>query len=209
LYRTASPEPHLRLAIILQFQPVLSPHQLVRVFFFLLKGSKSFNSLPGGSITLNSTDPFDPPVINPNLLGSELDLLIMREAVRSAQRFVAAPTLADYILSPFSLNDTASDTEVDTYIHDHATTLDHPVGTAAMSASDVDYGVVDPDLTVKGVGGLRIVDASVLVCDCAFSLLCTTDAGDVAVCSRGAHAGFGVYICREGSGFNQSGLQVM
>ncbi|KAJ7733598.1 aryl-alcohol oxidase precursor [Mycena olivaceomarginata] len=115
-----------------------------------------------GSITLNSTDPFDPPVINPNLLGSELDLLIMREAVRSAQRFVAAPTLADYILSPFSLNDTASDTEVDAYIHDHATTLDHPVGTAAMSASDADYGVVDPDLTVKGVGGLRIVDASVL-----------------------------------------------
>ncbi|KAF7357723.1 Pyranose dehydrogenase [Mycena venus] len=114
-----------------------------------------------GSVTLNSTDPFDPPVINPNLLGSELDLSIMREAVRATQRFVAAPTLADYILSPISINDTASDTELDAFIRNHATSLDHPVGTAAMSPPHAGYGVVDPDLTVKGLVGLRIVDASV------------------------------------------------
>ncbi|KAJ7881410.1 aryl-alcohol-oxidase from pleurotus Eryingii [Mycena leptocephala] len=114
-----------------------------------------------GSITVNSTNPFDAPLINPNLLGSELDISIMREAIRSAQRFVGAPTLADYILAPISVNDTASDTELDAFIRDHATTLDHPVGTAAMSAVDADYGVVDPDLRVKGLHGLRVVDASV------------------------------------------------
>jgi choline dehydrogenase-like flavoprotein len=119
------------------------------------------NSRPGGSITVNSTNPFDAPLINPNLLGSELDISIMREAIRSAQRFVGAPTLADYILAPISVNDTASDTELDAFIRDHATTLDHPVGTAAMSAVDADYGVVDPNLRVKGLHGLRVVDASV------------------------------------------------
>jgi choline dehydrogenase-like flavoprotein len=39
----------------------------------------------------------------------------------------------------------------------------HLVGSAAMSAPDADYGVVNPDLRVKGVTGLRIVDASVMV----------------------------------------------
>ncbi|KAJ7272099.1 aryl-alcohol oxidase, partial [Mycena haematopus] len=115
-----------------------------------------------GSITLNSTDPFSPPVINPNLLASEPDISIMRHAVRAAQRFAAAPNLAGYILAPFSINQTASDAELDAYIRDNAGTLDHPVGTAAMSARDAGYGVVDPDLRVKGVEGLRIVDASVL-----------------------------------------------
>ncbi|KAF8199805.1 aryl-alcohol oxidase precursor [Mycena galopus ATCC 62051] len=115
-----------------------------------------------GSLTINSTDPFDPPVINPNLLDAELDILIMREAVRSAQRFAAAPNFANYILSAFSINDTASDAELDTFIRNHSTTIFHPVGTAAMSPPDANYGVVDPDLTVKGVNGLRIVDASVL-----------------------------------------------
>ncbi|KAJ7734692.1 hypothetical protein B0H14DRAFT_3517090 [Mycena olivaceomarginata] len=103
-------------------------------------------TLPCGSVTLNSADPFDPPVINPNLLGVELDLLIMRESMRSAQRFAAAPAFEDYTLSPFSIDDTASDTELDSYIHNYATSLFHPT----------------PDLTVKGLGGLRIADGSVL-----------------------------------------------
>ncbi|KAJ7693362.1 alcohol oxidase, partial [Mycena rosella] len=114
-----------------------------------------------GSLTLNSSNPFDPPLINPNLLGAELDILIMREAIRSAQRFLEAPSWAEYIISPISVNTTASNSELDAYIADHSTTLDHPVGTAAMSARGAEYGVVDPDLIVKGLGGLRIVDASV------------------------------------------------
>ncbi|KAJ7493660.1 alcohol oxidase [Mycena latifolia] len=116
-----------------------------------------------GSITLNSSNPFDTPLINPNLLGLEspLDLLILREAVRSIQRFLEAPTWTDYIIAPISINTTVSDSELDAYIRDHAVTIDHPVGTAAMSSTGAEYGVVDPDLTVKGLRGLRIVDASV------------------------------------------------
>ncbi|KAJ7282855.1 alcohol oxidase [Mycena rebaudengoi] len=117
---------------------------------------------PGGSVTLNSSNPFDPPLINPNLLGSELDLLIFREGVRSAQRFVEGPVWKNYIISPFTINSTASDAELDDFIRGHAGSLFHPVGTASMSRKGAKRGVVDPDLTVKGLSRLRIVDASVL-----------------------------------------------
>ncbi|KAJ7195559.1 aryl-alcohol oxidase, partial [Mycena rebaudengoi] len=115
-----------------------------------------------GSVTLNSSNPFDPPLINPNLLGSELDLLIFREGVKSVQRFVEGPAWKNYIISPFSINSTASDSELDDFIRGHAVSLFHPVGTASMSRNGAKVGVVGPDLTVKGLSRLRIVDASVL-----------------------------------------------
>jgi choline dehydrogenase-like flavoprotein len=118
---------------------------------------------PGGSVTLNSSNPFDPPLINPNLLESELDLLIFREGVKSAQRFVEGPAWKNYIISPFSINSTASDSELDDFIRGHAVSLFHPVGTASMSRNGAKVGVVGPDLTVKGLSRLRTVDASVLV----------------------------------------------
>ncbi|KAJ7105429.1 aryl-alcohol oxidase [Mycena crocata] len=115
-----------------------------------------------GAVTLNSTNPFDPPVINPNMLGDDVDIFILREAVRSVQRFVAAPAFADYILAPISINTTASDAELDAFIRSHAASVFHPVSTASMSPRGARHGVVDPDLIVKGVRGLRVVDASVL-----------------------------------------------
>ncbi|KAJ7650955.1 alcohol oxidase [Roridomyces roridus] len=144
-----------------------------------------------GSLALNSTDPFAQPVINPNLLGSPVDVAIQRAAIRSAQNFIKAPAWAGYILAPFSLNDTASDEEVDAFSQTHASTLDHPVGTAAMSARGADYGVVDPDLIVKGLRGLRIVDASVF----PFIPAAHTQAATYIVAERGADlikASFGI-----------------
>ena len=69
----------------------------------------------GGSILINSTDPFDPPLINPNLLQSPLDRLIAREGMKSVQRFLAAPAWTDYIISPFTANAT-TDEEWDAFV---------------------------------------------------------------------------------------------
>ncbi|KAG6917872.1 hypothetical protein DXG01_000642 [Tephrocybe rancida] len=114
----------------------------------------------GGSVTLNSNKPFDPPVIDPGFLSSDFDMFVLREAIRSARRFVAAPAWANYIIS--SVSNAITDEELDAYIRTTAVSIFHPVGTAAMSPKGADFGVVDPDLRVKNVRGLRVVDASVL-----------------------------------------------
>lgn len=117
-----------------------------------------------GTITLNSSNPLEYPIINPNFLTTEFDKTVMREAVRSAQTYLQAPAFKGYIIKPWDqLGNRTSDEELDEYIQSLTTTIFHPTGTAAMSSEDADYGVVNPDLLVKKTSGLRIVDASVFV----------------------------------------------
>ena len=117
----------------------------------------------GGTIKLRSTDPFDKPLIDPHCLTTEFDIVTLRESIRAIKRFVAAPAWADYVISPFGPLSATSDADIDDYIRGIASTVYHPVGTAAMSCSSSKSGVVDENLLVKGVDGLRIVDASVFV----------------------------------------------
>ncbi|GLB40800.1 putative aryl-alcohol oxidase [Lyophyllum shimeji] len=84
----------------------------------------------------------------------------MREAIRAARRFAAAPVWAGYIVA--STNNATTDAELDQFIRENASSFFHPVGTCGMSPRGAGYGVVDPDLRVKGVRGVRVVDASVL-----------------------------------------------
>ncbi|HEV7737086.1 MAG TPA: GMC family oxidoreductase [Chlamydiales bacterium] len=103
-------------------------------------------------------------MIDPGLLSSEFDLFAMRSAVESAMRFVSAPVWKDFILGPAQgLENVTTDAQLNTYIQSHTGSTCHLVGTAAMSAKGANFGVVDPDLRVKGVAGLRIVDASIFV----------------------------------------------
>ncbi|KAF9053909.1 aryl-alcohol oxidase [Hymenopellis radicata] len=111
--------------------------------------------LSRGNITINTTDFLAPPVINPNLLSDPQDVAIMKATAAKAQRFVTASTWKDYILSPL-INVT------DENIRNGVSTTFHPVGSASMSPVGADWGVVDPDLLLKGSKGVRIVDASVL-----------------------------------------------
>ncbi|KAF8661637.1 hypothetical protein AX16_001279 [Volvariella volvacea WC 439] len=116
-----------------------------------------------GYVRIASRDPFTQPLINPNLVGTEFDLVALRESLKAAQRFAAATPWEDFIIEPFGDLATLTDDEsYDAYIRNTAATVFHPVGTAAMSPSGAKWGVVDPDLKVKGVEGLRVVDASVL-----------------------------------------------
>jgi len=89
----------------------------------------------------------------------------MREGVKAVKRFAAAPAFSDYVIGPFGDNFSAATTDaaIEDYVRGLTTTIFHPVGTASMSHWSSKNGVVNPDLTVKGTDGLRIVDASVFV----------------------------------------------
>ena len=115
-------------------------------------------------MTLNSTNPFDAPLINPNLLGNSVDIAIMREAVKAARAFVAAPAWSDYIIGEFGeFANATTDDALDEYIRNNSNTVDHPVGTVAMGEGP--DGALDSQLRVKGTIGLRVVDASAFVSD--------------------------------------------
>lgn len=83
--------------------------------------------------------------------------------MKRAQEFVTAPVWKDYIIEPTVNMDNFTTDELDAFIRTNAAPIAHLVGSAGMSARDARYGVVDPDLLVKGADGLRIIDASVLV----------------------------------------------
>ncbi|KAF9458889.1 aryl-alcohol oxidase [Collybia nuda] len=116
-----------------------------------------------GSIKITSSNPFAKPLINPNLVATDFDIFTLVEAVKAAKRFVSAKAWKGYIQDAVGGLETAkTDKQIEAYVRENTNTIWHAVGTAAMSAKGANYGVVDPDLKVKGVDGLRVVDGSIL-----------------------------------------------
>lgn len=114
-----------------------------------------------GTISLASADPFAPPLIRPNYVSTDGDLRVLVEGTKLARRVLATRPLADDIgeeLLPGS--EVQGDAEIAVFVRRYAHTLYHPVGTCRMGADDL--AVVDPKLRVRGVDGLRIVDASIM-----------------------------------------------
>ncbi|KDQ32843.1 hypothetical protein PLEOSDRAFT_1098824 [Pleurotus ostreatus PC15] len=121
--------------------------------------------LSRGSLTLKSSNPLDDPIIDPAYLAHEFDRFALREAVRSAQRFLASPAWEGYVLDrvgAFATIDIQDDDQLDQFLRENVSSGLHFVGTASMSPKGASWGVTDPDLKVKGLNGLRIVDASVI-----------------------------------------------
>ena len=114
-----------------------------------------------GSITLNSSSPYDYPKILFNYLEHEDDLKQTRECIRVARNILSQPSLAKYSGKEIGPGfDQQNDDQLNDYIRSNAETAYHPCGTCKMGIDDT--AVVDENLKVKGIQNLRVVDASVM-----------------------------------------------
>ncbi len=114
-----------------------------------------------GSITLRSINPADPPKIQANYLTSEQDLKILIEGLKRCRQIGQARAFAPYRGPEFLHGEEVqSDEDLAEFLYSRAETLYHPVGTCKMG-SDL-LAVVDVQLRVIGIEGLRVADASVM-----------------------------------------------
>lgn len=114
-----------------------------------------------GTLRLASADPHDKPVIDPGYLSHPDDLPMMVDAMRHAQKMTQSASLAPYTETVYPAID-APDSEFHDAILKSMYTTYHLVGTARMGDLSDDLTVVDPQLRVRGVTGLRVADASVI-----------------------------------------------
>jgi choline oxidase len=118
-----------------------------------------------GRVRLRSSDPADPPVIDPRYFtdADGWDEQIMLEGLKIARKVAEQPALSDWIAREVAPGpDVQSDEELLEYIHRTSYTAYHPSGTCRMGASDDPGAVVDPELRVRGIPGLRLADASIM-----------------------------------------------
>jgi choline dehydrogenase len=96
-----------------------------------------------------------------------LDASIALEGVRSAQRLFSSPPLSqsifDVTIPKSNPGGTLTDEDILKYMTLQAIHAGHGIGTCSMAPHGAEWGVVDPDFKVRGINGLRIVDASVVV----------------------------------------------
>ena len=114
-----------------------------------------------GSLMLASKDPLAAPLIDPNFLGDRDDMERMIRGFKLIRKIVAQPALARIQGRELAASASAqTDAQIEHFIRDHADTIYHPVGTCRMGNGPMD--VVDAQLRVHGLEGLRVVDASIM-----------------------------------------------
>jgi choline dehydrogenase len=113
-----------------------------------------------GRVTLASPDPFDAPLIDPNLLAAPEDLLPLIRGMRLARKIFATTPFLKYRAKETSPGSAVeSDAELAAYVRASAYTVHHPISTCRMGNDAA--AVVDPQLRVVGLENLRVADASV------------------------------------------------
>ncbi len=117
--------------------------------------------LSRGSVTLASNNPLAAPVIDPNFLAEPDDMNRLLRGFKLMRTILAQPALAGHGGQESAASSGAgTDAEMTQFIRDHADTIYHPVGTCRMGNGPMD--VVDARLCVRGLKGLRVVDASIM-----------------------------------------------
>jgi 4-pyridoxate dehydrogenase len=116
-----------------------------------------------GHVALASADPAAAPLIHQNFLSAEADWASLRAGFRIARRLAASPPMQPFVAAEFFPGPACeSDPGIDAHIRNTSITVHHPAGTCRIGPSPGAGAVVDPELRVHGIGGLRIVDASVM-----------------------------------------------
>jgi len=110
-----------------------------------------------GSAHVRSSDPGAPPVIRYNYLSTENDRRVMVDGLKLLRRIAATPPFSDYVLDEY-LPGPKVQTDADwlAFCREQGSTVFHPTSTCRMGT------VVDERLRVKGIAGLRVIDASVM-----------------------------------------------
>jgi 4-pyridoxate dehydrogenase len=116
-----------------------------------------------GALNLASSDPATPIRIQQNFMSTEREWKTLRAGFKLFREIMSKPSLAPFIKSEIMPGAAAaSDAEIDAHIRHTAITLHHPLGTCKMGSATDEAAVVDPELRVRGVESLRVVDASVM-----------------------------------------------
>ncbi len=114
-----------------------------------------------GTVRLASSDPLADPLIDPNYLEAEIDRRTLRDSVRMVRDIVGRGPMDVYRGPEMRPGATVvSDKDIDSWIRANGETIYHPVGTVRMGADT--RAPVDAELRVRGIAGLRVVDASVM-----------------------------------------------
>ncbi|WPX16567.1 GMC oxidoreductase [Pseudomonas sp. 10S4] len=133
-----------------------------------------------GQLSLASTDPMVPPLIDPAFLTHPDDIKTLIKGYRVIEKIMATPAFK--ALSPRDVIDAPmnTDAEIEQVLRNRSDTLYHPVGTCKMGADAM--AVVDARLKVHGLEGLRVVDASIM----PTIIGCSTTAATVMIGEKAA-----------------------
>ncbi|MBH0778020.1 GMC family oxidoreductase [Nocardia bovistercoris] len=113
-----------------------------------------------GTVRLASTDPFTAPLIDPNYLAEPQDLATLLAGMELVGETVGHPAVAAQLGRQVLPESGLTSTELADFVRRNASGVYHPVGTCRMGTDE--RAVVDPELRVRGVDGLRVADASIM-----------------------------------------------
>jgi choline dehydrogenase len=123
----------------------------------------NLNPTSRGQVRIRSSRFEDAPAIAPQYLSTPQDRQVAADSLRVTRRIVAQPALAKYQPEEFKPGvQFQTDEELARLAGDIASTIFHPVGTTKMGRADDPLAVLDSHLRVRGVAGLRVVDAGVM-----------------------------------------------
>ncbi len=123
----------------------------------------NLNPTSRGHVRIASSNFRDAPDISPNYLDTTEDRKVAADSLRQVREIMAQPAMATYAPEEFKPGiQYQTDDELAKLAGDIASTIFHPVGTVKMGRDDDKTAVLDPHLRVKGVAGLRVVDASIM-----------------------------------------------